>query len=107
MCCKGSFIKVFIVLLLGFTAINFMTAGKNDLLPHVERTRDIHVSNPGYYPVPELPSSSLAVGPTVTQSEPLAYLFQILFILFIASPPLIVVLLFLIWRELKARNRMK
>lgn len=39
--------------------------------------------------------------------EPLARLFQILFILFIISPPLIVVLLFLIWQELKERNKMK
>jgi len=40
-------------------------------------------------------------------SEPMAHLFQILFLLFIISPPLIVVLLFLIWRELKSRNKMK
>ncbi|MDQ3132893.1 MAG: hypothetical protein ACR2IA_10065 [Pyrinomonadaceae bacterium] len=40
-------------------------------------------------------------------SEPFARLFQILFILFIISPPLMVVLLFLIWKELKARNKMK
>jgi len=40
-------------------------------------------------------------------SEPLSYLFQLLFILFIISPPLIVVLLFLIWKELKDRNKMK
>lgn len=36
-----------------------------------------------------------------------ARLFQILFFLFIISPPLIVVLLYLIWKELKARNEMK
>ncbi|HEX8289453.1 MAG TPA: hypothetical protein VF556_15835 [Pyrinomonadaceae bacterium] len=39
--------------------------------------------------------------------EPVARLFQLLFILFIISPPLIVVLLFLIWKELKQRNKMK
>ena len=37
--------------------------------------------------------------------EPLARLFQLLFILFLISPPLIVVLLFLIWQELKERNK--
>lgn len=37
----------------------------------------------------------------------IARLFQILFILFIISPPLIVVLLYLIWKELKERNKMK
>ncbi len=39
--------------------------------------------------------------------HPMQYLFQILFILFIISPPLIVVLLFLIWKELKDRNKLK
>lgn len=40
-------------------------------------------------------------------ADPMENLFRILFILFIISPPLIVVLLFLIWKELKKRNRMK
>ena len=40
-------------------------------------------------------------------AHPPARLFQLLFILFIISPPLIVVLLFLIWQELKQRNKMK
>lgn len=39
--------------------------------------------------------------------HPLDRLFQVLFILFIISPPLIVVLLYLIWQELKQRNKMK
>lgn len=36
--------------------------------------------------------------------DPLARLFQIIFILFFISPPIIAILLFLIWKELKARN---
>lgn len=40
-------------------------------------------------------------------ADPVENLFRILFILFIISPPMIVVLLFLIWKELKKRNRMK
>ena len=40
-------------------------------------------------------------------SEPSARLFQILFFLFIISPPLIVVMLYLILQELKTRNKMK
>jgi len=53
-------------------------------------------------------ADSLSVAPHIyNASEPLARLFQILFILFIISPPLIVVLLYLIWKELKARNKMK
>ncbi|HSK72548.1 MAG TPA: hypothetical protein VK892_12670 [Pyrinomonadaceae bacterium] len=39
--------------------------------------------------------------------HPPARLFQLLFILFIISPPLIVVMLYLIWQELKKRNKMK
>ncbi|MGI8493969.1 MAG: hypothetical protein ACR2L1_01485 [Pyrinomonadaceae bacterium] len=35
------------------------------------------------------------------------YLFKILFMLFIISPPLIVVFLYLIWKELKDRNKLK
>lgn len=40
-------------------------------------------------------------------NDPLARVFQILFILFIISPPLIVVMLYLIWKELKAKNKME
>jgi hypothetical protein len=41
------------------------------------------------------------------ESVLLARLFQILFFLFIISPPLIVVMLYLILKELRARNKMK
>ena len=51
--------------------------------------------------------SPFAESLTYMASEPFARLFQILFILFMISPPLIVILLFLIWKELKARNKMK
>lgn len=47
------------------------------------------------------------VGWNFTSSDPMESLFRILFILFIVSPPLIVVILFLILRELKKRNKMK
>lgn len=40
-------------------------------------------------------------------SNPLLYLFQIAFILFIISPPIIAILLFLILKELKKRNKLK
>ena len=40
-------------------------------------------------------------------AHPVQYLFQILFFLFIISPPLIVVMLYLIWKELKDRNKLK
>lgn len=45
--------------------------------------------------------------PFMMASNPMQYLFQILFILFIISPPLIVLMLILIWKELKKRNKLK
>lgn len=51
--------------------------------------------------------SPLADSFAYSASEPLARLFQVLFFLFIISPPLIVVMLYLIWKELKTRNKMK
>lgn len=42
-----------------------------------------------------------------SESSLLGYLFQIVFILFFISPPIIVVLLFCIWKELKRHNDMK
>lgn len=53
---------------------------------------------------------SVAVGLSMLEmnaANPLAYLFQIMFILFFISPPIIAVMLFLIWKELKAKNKMK
>ena len=43
----------------------------------------------------------------IMESNPLAYLFQLLFILFLISPPLIVLMLCLIYKELKKRNDLK
>lgn len=42
-----------------------------------------------------------------TYSNLLAYLFQLMFILFFISPPIIAFLLFMIWKELRERNKMK
>ena len=42
-----------------------------------------------------------------TLADPMESLFRLLFILFIISPPLIVLMLFLIWKELKKRNKLK
>lgn len=42
-----------------------------------------------------------------TAADPVELFFRLLFILFIASPPLIVVMLYLIWKELKNRNNLK
>lgn len=44
---------------------------------------------------------------TFIYQHSMQYLFQILFFLFIISPPLIVVMLYLIWKELKEKNKLK
>lgn len=54
-----------------------------------------------------MPGASLDFLSAKTTSEPLVRLFQLMFILFFISPPIIALMLFLIWRELKKRNEMK
>jgi ATP-dependent Zn protease len=51
--------------------------------------------------------NSLKLSESPATSDPFEMLFRIMFILFFISPPLIVLMLFLIWCELKKRNRMK
>lgn len=57
---------------------------------------------------PTAPSAFFSLSETnQPTSDPFARLFQLMFILFIISPPIIAVMLFLIWKELRARNKMK
>ena len=91
--CKGNLIKILGIFVLGLLAVNLSLTGINGAIGGSEIQ-------------PYVPAVYHIAGFSHT-SEPLAYLFQILFILFIISPPLIVVLLFLIWKELKDRTKMK
>ena len=84
MCCKGKFVKLFAAFLIGVLAVSFSLSGGSQFQPAVFETAQISPAG-----------------------DPLAYLFQIIFILFFISPPIIALLLFLIWRELKDRNKMK
>jgi hypothetical protein len=84
--CKGKFINILAVLVLGFIVFNLSLTGMQETLAPIE-IFGISITNQTF--------------------EPIAHLFQILFILLIISPPLIVVMLFLILRELKGRNKMK
>jgi hypothetical protein len=105
MCCKGKFGKTLALLLIGFCAIGFIFSGAEmsvnpreaQFIPRCENLPNHH----SFIGVECVSSNNQQT------SDPLAYLFQIIFILFFISPPLIVILLFLIWRELKERNRMK
>jgi ATP-dependent Zn protease len=49
-------------------------------------------------------NSRIALTFSPAASNPMDRVFQIIFILFFISPPLIVILLFLIWCEMKKRN---
>ena len=77
---KDNFIKSLAIFVLGVTIVSFGLTGMNSYFPTSEFG---HISSP------------------------LAYLFQIMFILFIISPPIIAVMLCLIWCELRKRNNLK
>jgi heme/copper-type cytochrome/quinol oxidase subunit 2 len=87
MCRKGKFTKICALLLIGICAVSFSLTGSNHGIS----------DSPAIYEISQISAAS----------DPLAFLFQIIFILFFISPPVIALLLFLIWRELKERNRMK
>jgi uncharacterized membrane protein len=76
--CRKKLITTFVAIVLGITLLSF-----------------------------DAPGGFLNFSPSYVAMDPLARLFQILFILFIISPPLIVILLYKIWQELKERNKMK
>ena len=104
--CRGKFSKLFAVLIIGLVAFNFSISGINETLnpksahfiPTCESLRDTR----SLLDLRDCISAN--EGQT---SEPLVYLFRILFILFIISPPLIVLMLILIWKELRDRNKLK
>lgn len=99
--CKRKFFRLLAVLIIGLFAIGFSIKSADNavnpamahFVPACESFRH------HWYIGTECISSNYG-----QKSDPLAYLFQIIFILFFISPPLIVILLFLIWKELKERN---
>ncbi len=101
--CKGRFVKIVMVLMFGFFAINLSWEGNNVALTREQQRNSQLV---GLVPDNQL-LSDLTISNLNRPAEPLDRVFQLIFILFFISPPLIVVMLFLIWRELKAKNRMK
>lgn len=103
--CKGKFIKLLSVLLLGFVALNISFTAIGDAVEpnKAQFISDSRYSNNGHY----LPQEVWGTVSDNQSSEPIIYLFRILFILFIISPPLIVLMLVLIWKELKERNKLK
>lgn len=97
-------IKVCAAIILAVAAFGFSLSSLNAAVADYERRHNSLSSFPHHSAAPIEVFGAKTIQPT---SEPLARLFQLLFILFIISPPLIVVLLFLIWKELRAGNKMK
>ena len=99
--CKGKFIRLFAIFVLGLGVLSFGLTGMNSSVnPHkAQFVSDSRFHNDGHF----LPRE--VWGNSDNQiSNPMDRIFQIIFILFFISPPLIVLLLFLIWCELRKRN---
>jgi len=100
--CKEKFIKLFAVLVLAIVALSFSFQGPNNavnpsqahFIPKCENLRNHH----------SMIFVECLTSKVEQNSNPMDRIFQIIFILFFISPPLIVILLFLIWCELKKRN---
>jgi len=97
--------KVCAAMILGIAAFGFSLSSLDNAVPGYERRQHSISCFPQHSSTTT--SESLVSNISKPASEPLARLFQLLFILFIISPPIIAVMLFLIWKELKARNKMK
>lgn len=102
--CKNKTTKLLTVWLLVMFAVGFSLTSLDSIFEPVrEQALTCLIGETQMIPPP---SSTFGVL-SETDSQPLAYLFQILFILFIISPPIMAFLLYLIWKELKKRNELK
>ena len=100
---KDKFIKVLMILFLGSFALNLSLVSVN-LRDNTPKPRREWVGRPAYS---ESLISLTENDTNQSSSNLLGYLFQIMFILFFISPPIIAFMLFLIWKELKEGNKMK
>ena len=102
---KGRFIKIFTILIIGMVALNLSMTAMDNAVIHRELHTEPMTCLPHYSPA--TPSEMIKNSFRVETSNPMDRVFQIIFILFFISPPLIVLLLFLIWCELRKRNEHK
>lgn len=102
---KTKFIKLFTILVIGLVAVNLSMTAMDNAVIHNELQTEPMTCFPHY--APPTPSEMIKNSLRVEASSPMERVFQIIFILFVISPPLIVVLLFLIWCELRKRNEHK
>lgn len=104
--CKAPIVNLLAALLFGIAAISFASSGMDSAVTHNEIERNPFSCFPRQSVV--APSEMFQLSPANRpNSELMARLFQLMFILFFISPPIIVVMLFLIWKELKKRNELK
>jgi hypothetical protein len=97
--------KVCAAMILGIVAFGFSMSSLDAAVTDYERRQHSISCFPQHSSA--TPSELFVSKISRPTSEPLARLFQLLFILFIISPPVIALMLFLIWKELRARNKMK
>ena len=97
--------KVCAAMILGVVAFGLTLSSIDVAVTDYERRQNSFSCLSRYSPA--TPSELLIAKISQPTSEPLARLFQLMFILFFISPPIIAVMLFLIWKELRARNKMK
>lgn len=96
--------KICAAMILAVVTFGFSLASFNSALTGYEKRRGLSFGTGFEKHLPEAEFVSELSHPT---SDLRVRLFQLMFILFFISPPIIVVMLFLIWKELRARNRMK
>lgn len=96
--CKEKFIKLFAVLILAIVALSFSFQGPE----YAVNPEPAHFIPDCQYVRGHFIECRSSIDEQI--SNPMERIFQIIFILFFISPPLIVILLFLIWTELKKRN---
>ena len=109
---KDKIIKVLLVFVLASVALNLSSMTMNNAIIHPNLENEVStIAGPiKAHPEPNIFSGTSSETVTVfrqTKSDLLPYVFQIIFILFFISPPIIALMLFLIWKELKERNKMK
>ena len=100
--CKQRFIRLFAAITLAVAAVSFSTT-----VPPNESQRNVFSELTSETSAPLNHTTFGVTEFSQTASHPLAFLFQILFLLFLISPPIIALMLCLIWKELKERNKMK
>jgi hypothetical protein len=103
---REKFIKAFAFFVLGCAVIGLSITATDDSVVHPELVKQTRSCLPSQnHSAPNVISASFPLNGT--KSELLARLFQVMFILFFISPPIIAFMLFLIWKELKEKNKMK